>query len=81
MALNKKRDAELEALILRAAAEIKRLNPHLGEPARPYTEEEYAEILRDAKELDRLWDSPEGRKARERGGTPAADAVNEDRGE
>lgn len=81
MALNKKRDAEMEELILRAAAEIKRLNPHIGEEPRPYTDEEYTEIMRDAEELDRLWNSPEGQRVFREDETPAADAVDEDRGE
>ena len=80
MALNKQRDAEMEALILRAAAEIKRLNPHIGEEPQPYTEEELRELEEIDAELERLWNSPEGQRAQQLGYT-AALAVSEDRGE
>jgi hypothetical protein len=80
MALNKKRDAEMEALIQRGAAEIKRLNPHIGEAPQPYTEEELQELEEMDAELERLWNSPEGQRAQQPGYT-AAQAVSEDRGE
>lgn len=37
--------------------------------------------MRDAEELDRLWNSPEGQRVFREDETPAADAVDEDRGE
>jgi hypothetical protein len=44
MALNKKRDVELEEFILRAAVEIKQLNPRLGETPQPLSDEDCAQI-------------------------------------
>ncbi len=80
MALNKKRDAEMEALIREAAAELKRLNPRWDEPPQPPTEEEMREIEEIDAELERLWNSPEGHRARAQGYS-VADAISEDRGE
>lgn len=81
MALNKKRDAEMEELIQRGAAEIKRINPHIGEEPQPYTEEELRELEEMDAELERLWNSPEGRRVYREDESPAADAVDEGRGE
>ncbi|MGH2514184.1 MAG: hypothetical protein ACRDHP_00865 [Ktedonobacterales bacterium] len=80
MALHKHRDPALEALIQQAAAEMRRLDSQLFASPTPYTDEEYTEILREAKELDELWNTPEGQKAR-RLGFSASDMVDEDRGE
>jgi hypothetical protein len=80
MAIPKRHDPDLDALLRRGAAEITRLNPHIGSPAPTYTDEECAAILRDDEELDSLWASPDGQRARQLGYT-AADAVDEDRGE
>ena len=80
MALNKRRDAEMEELIQRGAAELKRLNPHIGEEPQPYSEEELRELEEMDAELERLWKSPEGRRAQRLGYT-AAQTVSEDRGE
>lgn len=73
-------DRKLEDLIQRAAAEAKRLNPHIGAPSPEFTEEEIAEILRDDEAMEALWNSPEGQRAQVLGHS-AADAVSEDRGE
>ncbi|WIG61192.1 MAG: hypothetical protein OJF49_003940 [Ktedonobacterales bacterium] len=81
MALNKKHTPELEALILRGAAEVKQLNPHIGHRLPPYSDEEYASILRDGEEIEQLWNTSEGQRAQKRPGEPAAEAVDEDRGE
>lgn len=80
MALNKKQQLDREALIQQAVAEAKQINPHIGKELPPYTEEEYAQLMRDDEELERLWNTPEGQRAREVRYT-TADAVNEDRGE
>lgn len=81
MALNRKHDPRLEALILRAAEDVKRMNPHIGADQQPLSEAEYAEIESGQQELERVWDEME----RQRGGPltdePAARAVDEDRGE
>lgn len=81
MALKKKHDPRLEALILRAAEDVKRANPHIGAHQQPLSEDEYAEIERGRQELERVWDEME----RQRGGTltdePGARAVDKDRGE
>jgi len=80
MAAPWRRDPRREALLRKGAAEITRLNPHIGAPPPAFTDEESAAILRDDAELEALWDSPEGLRARQ-SGYSAADAVDEDRGE
>ena len=81
MALNKKHDPRLETLILQAAVDIKRINPHIGAPQQPVPDSDYLEVERDRQELERIWEELD----RERGGPasdePAAKAVDEDRGE
>lgn len=81
MALNRKHNPQLEALILQAAADIRRANPHIGDSEAPAPEADYAEVERDRDELEHLWDEID----RQRGG-PATDeagaqAVNDGRGE
>ena len=80
MAAPKQHDPDLDALLRKGAAEITRLNPHIGAPTPAYSDEETAAILHDDDEIERLWDSPEGQHARQ-AGYSAADAVDEDRGE
>ncbi len=80
MAAPKRRDPDIDALLRKGAAEIVRLNPHIGAPPPVYSDKETAAILHDDAEIERLWDSPEGQQARQAGYT-AADAVEEDRGE
>lgn len=81
MALNRKRSPQLAELIQRAAEEVKRLNPHIGEPQRPMSDEEWAEEVRSQEELERIWDEID----RQRGGPDTeetgAKIVIEDRGE
>ncbi len=64
----------------RRLAEAVRLNPQIGAPAPAYTEEELAEIEGVDAEIERLWDSGEGRRAHELG-CSASDSMDEDRGE
>jgi hypothetical protein len=66
MALNRKRDPELEALTQQAAAELRAQSPELIERPRPYTNEEYAQFLADDAEIQRLWDEMD----RHRGNAP-----------
>ena len=80
MALQKRREPALDALIRKAAAEVVRRNPHIGAPAPSYAQEELAEIERLDAEMARLWDSPDGQRAVQLGYS-ASDAVDEDRGE
>jgi hypothetical protein len=80
MAVPWRRDPKREALLRKGAAEITRLNPHIGAPPPAFTDEECYAILHDDAELDALWASPEGQRAHALGYT-AADAVDEDRGE
>jgi hypothetical protein len=80
MAVPWQRDPKREALLRQGAAEITRLNPHIGTSPPEFTEEECAAILRADEELDALWNSPEGRSAQALGYS-AADAVGEDRSE
>ncbi|MGH2486730.1 MAG: hypothetical protein ACRDHE_12015 [Ktedonobacterales bacterium] len=85
MAVQRKRDPDLEASILQAAAAIRRANPSVGMPAVPATEtategaEAVAEIEAVDAELAQLWDSPVGNEVRQLGYS-AAQAVDEDRG-
>lgn len=81
MALNKKHSPRLEALILQAAADVKRITPHIGAPEQPAPESEYAEIERDRQELEQVWDEVDRKRGGAAAGEPAAQAVNDDRGE
>ena len=80
MALQKRRDPALDALIRKAAAEVVRLNPHIGAPSPSYAQEELAEIEHVDAEMARLWDPPDGQRAQQLGYS-ASDAVDEDRGD
>ena len=81
MAVHKRRDARMEALIAAAAAAIRQLNPQIGAPEEPYPDELYAELQRDARELERLWDEADRQRGGSPAGEPAAAAVDADRGE
>lgn len=81
MALNKKRDPRLEALILQAAADVKRVNPHIGAAQQPLADAEYAEVVRGHEELERIWDEMERRRAGPPAEELAAQSVDQDRGE
>ncbi len=83
MAVNRKHDAAWDALVAQAAAEIRRLNPHIGAPRHPYTDEEYAELAEDARQLAQVWDEIDRQRQKVGETQPytAADAVDEDRGE
>ncbi len=80
MALNRKLEPELEALLQQAIEEQRAVNPELfGEP-QPLSDEEYAQILEDAAEIERIWDEMD--KARpDVPRVSAADIISEDRGE
>lgn len=75
---------EREALIQKAVEEVVALNPNIGAPSTPYTDEEYAELL---AEWDRYWDRYNEEIAKYLDEHPtnsdyyASDAVNDDRGE
>lgn len=81
MALNRRHDSRLDALIQQAAEDVKRVNPHIGADQQPLSEAEYAEIEHGRQELEHIWDEIE----RQRGGPLTeelgAQAVDEDRGE
>lgn len=81
MAMQKRRDARLEALIARAAEEIKRLNPQIGMPQEPLPAELSAELERDGRELEHLWDELDRQRGGPLNGEPATEAVDTDRGE
>jgi hypothetical protein len=81
MALNKKHDPRLEALILQAAADIKRVNPHIGALESPAPDSDYAEIERDREELERVWDEVDLQRGGPVTSESAAQAVSDDRGE
>lgn len=85
MAVQRKRDPDLEALIHRAAAEIRRANPSIGQSLTSTTEaaiedaNALAAIEAVDEDLARLWDTPEGELIRQLGYS-AAQAIDEDRG-
>jgi hypothetical protein len=81
MALNKKHDPTVEALILRAAAEIKRANPQFGAPQQPVAEPEFEELERDRTALERIWDAVESQLGGPIQGEPASQALGEERSE
>ncbi|HEU4782233.1 MAG TPA: hypothetical protein VFS83_02730 [Ktedonobacterales bacterium] len=83
MAANQKHDAVREALIARAAAEVRRFNPHIGEIRQPYPDEEYAELVEEGRRLSLVWDEIDQQRQSEgvSQSYTAADAVDEDRGE
>lgn len=81
MALNKQRAPQMKALILRAAAEVKRLNPHIGAAQQVAIESEYAEVEHERIQRERLWDEMERQRRTPDAIEPAAQAVDADRGE
>lgn len=81
MALNKLRAPQMKALILRAAAEVRHLNPHIGAAQQVVIESEYAEVERERQQRERLWDEMERQRSAPDANEPAAQAVDADRGE
>lgn len=80
MAIKRRTDEAREALIQKAAAEIRKLNPRIGQPPQPMPEDEYARLMQEAHELECIWDQIDEQRA----GAPkysASDAVIEDRGD
>ena len=83
MAANQKRDEAWDALVAQAAAEARALNPHIGERSQTYSDDVYAQLSEDARELTNVWDAID-RQRQEQGKSQtysAADAVDEVRGE
>ena len=80
MALPKRANADLEALIQRGIKEQRLANPAIFESLQPLTDEEYAQELADAKEIERVWDELD-RDHPDRPKVSAADIVIADRGE
>jgi len=80
MALGKMADSAWEDLIRQAAAEILAANPTIAAEQRELSEEEYAQVLADDAEIERIWQEMD----RHRGNAPrrytTLDALNEDRG-
>ena len=81
MAVPKKRDESWDDLVVRAAAEVRQANPHIGAKEGPYPEEEYAELIEGARQLEQIWDEIDQQRGNRPQSYTAADAVNEDRGE
>ncbi len=81
MAVNRKLDAELEALLRRAVEEQRAVNPRLFEKPQQLSEAVIEQLLRDEAELERTWDEMD----RTRGSAPTritgSEAVDQDRGE
>lgn len=80
MAIPRRHDPDLEAILTRGAKEIVHLNPHIGAVPPSYSDEECLAILSDDSAIATLWDSPEGRRVQQLT-YRASDAVDEDRGE
>jgi hypothetical protein len=66
MAIEKERDAALEELLRRGAAELLAANPHIADPPAPLPEHMIAQLEADEVELERIWEAIE----RERSGAP-----------
>lgn len=81
MALNKQHAPHMQALILRAATDVRQLNPHIGAVQRTATESEYAEVERERQERERLWDDMDRQRGASDADESAAQAVDADRGE
>ncbi|HLJ79971.1 MAG TPA: hypothetical protein VKT52_00710 [Ktedonobacterales bacterium] len=81
MAVSRKSGADWDELVKRAAAEIKRINPHIGIPALPLSDEDYTQVLDDARELERIWNEIDRCRDERMPPYSAADAVDEDRGQ
>ena len=81
MTVQKKRDESWDDLVARAAAEVRQANPHISAEHEPYPEDEYAELVEDARQLERVWDEIDQQRRDRPQSYTAADAVNEDRGE
>lgn len=81
MAGQKKRYQSWDESVARAAEDVRRVNPHIGEEPRAYPDDAYAELAESIRQLERIWEEMD----RVRGNKPqsytAVDAVNADRGE
>lgn len=81
MALNRKLDAELDALLQQAIEEQRAVNPDLFAKPKPLSEAVIEQLLRDEAELQQTWDEMD----RIRGNAPrrmtGAEAVDLDRGD
>ena len=73
-------DRELEELIVQAAAEVRRLNPHIAAPPQTIDEQTCQQLIDDAAALEALWNTLEGQRAQQLGYS-AGDSISEDRGE
>ncbi len=78
MAVKRQGGDAREALIQKAAAEIRKLNPRIGQPQQPMPEDECARLMQEALELERIWDQIDEQTAGARKYS-ASDAVVEDR--
>jgi hypothetical protein len=81
MAVQKKHDARWDALVAQAAAEVRQANPHIGKERGPYQEDEYAELVEEARQLERIWDEIDQQRGHRPQSYTAADAVDENLGE
>ena len=81
MALNRKLDVALDALLQQAIEEQRAVNPNLFDVPQPLSEAVSEQLLRDEAELQQTWDEMD----RTRGNAPrhmtGAEAVDQDRGE
>lgn len=79
MALNRKLDADLEALLRQAIEEQRAVNPDLFLEPQPLSDEEYDQLLADAAEIERIWDEMDKTRP-DRPRVSAADIISRDRG-
>jgi hypothetical protein len=80
MAIEKERDAALEELLQRGAAELLAVNPRLADLPAPLPHDVVEQLEADEAELERIWEAIE----RDRTGAPTyspLDALHADRGE
>jgi hypothetical protein len=80
MALSRKLDPSLEALLQQAIEEQRAVNPDLFREPQPLSDEVYAQILKDAAEIERIWDEMD-KKQPDMPKVSAADIISKDRGE
>lgn len=80
MALRKKRGEDVETLIKQGIAEQLAQNPDVFKEPEPYSDGEYAQVLAEAAEIERIWDELD-KLHPNHPRVSAAGLISEDRGE
>ena len=81
MALQRKTESDLDALLRQAIAEQRAVNAALFEPTQPHSEELIQELERDEEELVRTWDEMERVRGHLARRYTAEEIISQDRGE